>query len=224
MTWTNGIFGPIGRADVGGGGLVELVHMDVTRVLRLGTQKCIGGLLDRGERGGPPVEQVRTALELQVLGVAIIKDDPHLFDITAAFGRDFELLVAEGLQILQSVGSCRSAALTMSPSPILAWLGFNKASAPKAMIVFHAHRGREGHSKDRVATHCRCGQICTGACRPRFQRQVHSPPDFGHLTFVGVPHVGTGQTHPLSFGSLIEKRTDHGPSSKGVASRCSGVR
>ena len=98
----NGILGPIGRADVGGGGLVELVHiwMSHSEYSVLEHKSVLVAFSIGGERGGPTVEQVRTALEPQVLGVAIIEDDPHLFDITAQrLGRDLELLVAEGLQI-----------------------------------------------------------------------------------------------------------------------------
>ena len=213
----NGILGPIGRADVGGGGLVELVHiwMSHSEFSVLEHKSVLVAFSIGRKRGGPPIQQVRTALEPQRLGVAIIEDDPHFFDITAQrLGRDLELLVAEGLQIapvgwvvpecgaddgpvtgfglvgVQQGVSTQSDDRVLSPMPIGGSEVIQRIGLPLTVVS---------------------NKFVQVRVVPEFKRQGPlSARALGHLPFVGVPHVeGTGQTHPLS--TRISDREADGP-------------
>ena len=145
-------------------------RLDVAlEVLRLGTQKCIGGLHGRMKRGGPPVEKIRAAFGREGLRVSIIKDDPHAFDIISeGLGRDLKLLVAEGLQIapvgwVVSEGNADDRTITC-----FGLFGIQQGVSAQGddCVLPPMPVGCSQDVEDRAAILRRCGQICTGACCP----------------------------------------------------------
>ena len=137
--------------------------------------------------------------------MSIIKDDPHAFDIISeGLGRDLKLLVAEGLQI----------------APV-GWV-VSEGNADDRTItcfgLFGIQQGVSAQGDDCVLPPMPvgCSKVVEGVGPPfsvvadkfvqvrvvpelNLQRPL-SAGTFGHLSFIGVPHVeGSGQSHPLSI-------------------------
>ena len=161
-----------------------------------------------GERGGPPVEQIRTALGRQRLGVTIIKDDPRLFDITPQrLGRDLELLVAEGLQIAPVGWVVPECGADDGPVTGIGLVGVQQGVSTQSddrVLPTMAIGGSKVIQRIGLPLTVVADKFVQVRVVPEFKRQGPlSARALGHLPFVGVPHVeGTGQTHPLSFRIL----------------------